>query len=156
MELDSEQRQLGLEVAGHFTSNPKYTFEGFAGLGRHGGALILSEQMSQGRGHRKIVIKYSYGRLSLDPDPRGDADDDLLNEYYCLVLLRGAEHIVQLIPLADCDINIPGISNGKGGQGEATPGTRRCPTLALEYLPWSEFLNTTYILSQRPRWAEPV
>lgn len=63
VERSSEQHQLGLAVAGYFTPNPKYTFEGFAGLGHHGGALILSEKGSNGMEDRKVVIKYSLLRL---------------------------------------------------------------------------------------------
>ncbi|KAJ8128664.1 hypothetical protein O1611_g4971 [Lasiodiplodia mahajangana] len=108
---DSPIVDLGIRVASRFAS-ANYKVEAFAGLGRHGGALIISEEESPGQKARKMVIKYSYGRLSLDPN--SDADADLRNEYKCLMKLRGAEHIVQLIPLADCSINIPGASNGAG------------------------------------------
>ncbi|KAI1130343.1 hypothetical protein F5Y10DRAFT_122297 [Nemania abortiva] len=104
---------LGLDVAERFIQNERLTFQGFAGLGRHGGALILLEKESPDHPGRKMVVKYSYGALAIDK--HSNADDDLRNEYNCLKRLRGCEHIVQLIPLADCSINIPGVSNG-GGQ----------------------------------------
>ncbi|KAI0537083.1 hypothetical protein GGR58DRAFT_514046 [Xylaria digitata] len=102
---------------------------------------------------RKIVVKYSFGSLS--PDKKSNADDDLRNEYQWLKRLRGAEHIGQLIDMADCSLNIPGISNGEdthedslkknrekedAGKDEpqptATAPARRCPTFALEYIPY--------------------
>lgn len=161
MSSREEQRLLGLEVARYFVSNPKYRFEGFAGLGRHGGALILFEQASEERAARRMVIKYSYGHLSLDPD--SDADADLRNEYHWLKRLRGAEHIVQLVPMSDCSIFIPGVSSSQGNEGSSSGGSvlgvrslgrswsttysastrsssesgeRRFPTFAVEFLEW--------------------
>lgn len=147
--LDDVKR-LGIEVAGYFTCNPRVRLRGFAGLGRHGGTIVLSEEGSAEHQARNIVVKYSYGSLS--PDEQSDADADLRNEYNCLKRLRGAEHIVQLISMADSILNLPGTSNGEStyeeymlGQqnqeaGEersqsAAGSIRRCPTFALEYLP---------------------
>ncbi|KAF2973099.1 hypothetical protein GQX73_g677 [Xylaria multiplex] len=151
--IGEDGQAKSLEVAGYFTHNPKIKFVGHAGLGRHGGALILSEEASAEQKARKIVIKYSYGSLS--PDKQSNADDDLRNEYCWLKKLRGAEHIGQLIYMADCSLRIPGISNGESTyedslrknrereeasgdepQPTAAAPVRRCPTFALEYLPY--------------------
>ncbi|RYC65594.1 hypothetical protein CHU98_g647 [Xylaria longipes] len=157
-----ELRRLGEEVAGYFTCNPKFKFVGHAGLGRHGGALILSEEASAEQNARKIVVKYSYGCLA--PDKQSDADEDLRNEYQWLKRLRGAEHIAQLIDMADCSLQLPGISNGEntyeesvqkqkdevaaagdGSQSIPAAPVRRCPTFALEYLTY----GTVYNLKRR-------
>ncbi|KAI0101861.1 hypothetical protein GGR51DRAFT_574478 [Nemania sp. FL0031] len=126
-------RQLGRAVAAQFVSNhPNFTTLQFAGLGRHGGAIIFQEQESPKQRARKMVIKYSFGALTLDK--YSDADEDLRNEYVCLLMLRGTEHIVQLIPLADQVIRIPGTSDGSGSN--PNPGERRCPIFAVEFLQW--------------------
>ncbi|KAI0439779.1 hypothetical protein F4803DRAFT_25908 [Xylaria telfairii] len=161
-EATEEHRVLGLEVAAYFTQNPKYKFVDFAGLGRHGGALILSEmsESNPGAEFRRMVVKYSYGAIAVDQRADADADADLRNEYYWLTKLRGAEHIVQLVPMADCSLMLPGMSDGeasydqsvqnqKDNEQEAAdaagedeeqqppaPRPRRCPTFALEYLSW--------------------
>ncbi|KAI8948690.1 hypothetical protein F4801DRAFT_591686 [Xylaria longipes] len=111
---------------------------------------------------RKIVVKYSYGCLA--PDKQSDADEDLRNEYQWLKRLRGAEHIAQLIDMADCSLQLPGISNGEntyeesvqkqkdevaaagdGSQSIPAAPVRRCPTFALEYLTY----GTVYNLKRR-------
>jgi hypothetical protein len=159
--IEEQQRRLGTDVANYFTRNPRLEFAGFAGLGRHGGALILEQkgESATDRG-RKLVIKYSLGDLSTDPD--SNADEDLRNEFRWLQMLRGAEHVVQLVDLADCTLRLPGISDGEDtfqdsvrrrsieqqnqtalgattADGETItqdfPNIRRCPTFALEYLP---------------------
>jgi len=158
-----ELKSLGREVAGYFTADSRYKFIGFAGMGRHGGALILSVRDTPGKAKRRIVIKYSFGALTLDR--HSNADEDLRNEYKWLRRLQGCEHIVQLIPMADCSINIPGTSNGDqtarkppsgwrrirrflsfgwrraaehpddGQEGVVPAENRRCPTFAIEWLP---------------------
>ncbi|KAI1122156.1 hypothetical protein F5Y10DRAFT_271341 [Nemania abortiva] len=155
----ADQRRLGREVADYFLNDLNVSFVGFAGVGRHGGALIL-EQKGGDRPPRKLVVKYSLGALSTDKD--SDSDEHLRNEYRWLQMLQGAEHIVQLVPFADCSMNLPGISNGESTfekskeneaireeaqakQGETSANGdkitkepsrgRRCPTFALEYLP---------------------
>ncbi|KAI3334166.1 hypothetical protein F4824DRAFT_512449 [Ustulina deusta] len=153
-----EQKALGREVAAYFTRNPGIEFVGFAGVGRHGGALILEEKDDGGELLRKLVVKYSLGDLTGDPD--SNADEDLRNEYHWLEKLRGAEHIIRLVYFADCSLMIPGTSNGEKtyeasvakaaerdealrsqveGDGDGTKGefsrARKCPTFALEYLP---------------------
>ncbi|KAI2643229.1 hypothetical protein GGS21DRAFT_485736 [Xylaria nigripes] len=131
-DAQSKFLQLGRLVAQGFISQPRFTFVGFAGLGRHGGTLMLLEQKSPEES-RKVVIKYSYGELSLDKE--SDADEHLRNEYEILLRLRGAEHIVRLIHLADHKLNIPGISNGESSQGsKSSKYSRTFPTFALEYL----------------------
>ncbi|KAI0459015.1 hypothetical protein F5B21DRAFT_511802 [Xylaria acuta] len=115
---------------------------------------------------RKMVVKYSYGAMAVDDDANADADADLRNEYYWLTRLRGAEHIVQLVPMADCSLLLPGMSDGEDTYAQSVqnqmeneqaaaaaavaaaddddgeeqqpkaPPPRRCPTFALEYLPW--------------------
>ncbi|KAI1503985.1 hypothetical protein F5X99DRAFT_406361 [Biscogniauxia marginata] len=82
---------------------------------------------------RKIVIKFSLGKIS--PDEQSDADFDLRNEYWFLMGLRGAEHIGQLIYLADTSIQIPGASDGSTTAEKVKPGQRVSPTFALEYIP---------------------
>ncbi|KAI8948449.1 hypothetical protein F4801DRAFT_591854 [Xylaria longipes] len=166
MATQEEQRQLGRDAAEYFTRRPGVEFVGFAGLGRHGGALLLEEKDDNKRLIRKLVIKYSLGALT--SDPHSNADDDLRNEYRWLEMLRGAEHIVQLVPFADCSLNLPGISNGEDtieeslakmsvkeeaqkneGETSDTGATltkepltvRKCPTFALEYLPNGTFIQ---------------
>ncbi|KAI0451612.1 hypothetical protein F5B21DRAFT_516632 [Xylaria acuta] len=112
---------------------------------------------------RKIIIKYSFGGLALDK--QSDADEDLRNEYRWLKRLRGAEHIGQLIDMADCSLQLPGISDGEntyeesvqrqrdeeaaaaddGSQSAAAAPVRRCPTFALEYLTY----GTAYHFKRR-------
>ncbi|KAI1429204.1 hypothetical protein F5Y12DRAFT_710418 [Xylaria sp. FL1777] len=165
-----KQKELGREVAAYFTRNPGIEFVGFAGVGRHGGALILAQKNSEGQLQRKLVIKYSLGGLTGDPD--SNADEDLRNEFYWLQRLRGAEHIVRLVPFADCSLKIPGMSDGEktqkdsdakgkqrddalknqvkgggdGGDKSKTKGVtwraRKCPTFALEYLPNGQLSDT--------------
>ncbi|KAK5637452.1 hypothetical protein RRF57_013167 [Xylaria bambusicola] len=118
--LTDRLRRLGQEVAANFTSNPRIQLQGFAGLGRHGGTIILKEEASAEHDARMIVVKYSYGSLS--PDQQSNADNDLRNEYHWLQRLRGAEHIVQLIPMADCSINLPGTSNDELGSRKNLSG----------------------------------
>ncbi|KAI8633890.1 hypothetical protein F5Y19DRAFT_471148 [Xylariaceae sp. FL1651] len=148
----------------YFTFNPKLRFLGFAGLGRHGGALLLEEKDELGVALRKLVVKYSLGELS--NDIYRNSDDDLRNEHGWLSMLRGSEHIVKLVDLADTSIALPGVSNGEddevdtfagsfmgllmGAAGVSPPPVaapapppaptgpqrprRKCPTFALEYL----------------------
>ncbi|KAI1756405.1 hypothetical protein F4782DRAFT_550218 [Xylaria castorea] len=166
MATEEEQLQLGREVAESFTRRPGVEFVGFAGLGRHGGAILLDETDDAGRLLRKLVVKYSLGALT--SDRHSNADDDLRNEYRWLKMLRGAEHIVQLVPFADCSLKLPGISDGEDtfedslakmsateeaqkNEGETSargaeltkePSTvRRCPTFALEYLPYGTLIQ---------------
>ncbi|KAI0508450.1 hypothetical protein F5B22DRAFT_649943 [Xylaria bambusicola] len=110
-QLQDRLKRLGQEVAANFTYKPRIQLQGFAGLGRHGGTIILREEASAEHEARLVVVKYSYGSLS--PDQQSNADNDLRNEYYWLQRLRGAEHILQLMPMADCSINLPGTSNGE-------------------------------------------
>lgn len=156
MATREEQERLGREVANQFTQNPKLEFIGFAGLGRHGGALILNHKGDEKMPAGKMVIKYSLGGLSTDD--QSDSDQHMRNEYRFLKMLRGAEHIVRLIDFPDCTLNLPGISNGEAtlqrsiramsgmrAKEEVPPAetapagggldVRKCPTFALEYLP---------------------
>ncbi|KAI0455945.1 hypothetical protein F5B21DRAFT_502969 [Xylaria acuta] len=176
MATKEQQLQLGCEVAEFFTRRPGIEFVDFAGLGRHGGALLLEEKDDQGKLSRKLVIKYSLGALT--SDRHSNADDDLRNEYRWLEMLRGAEHIVRLVPFADCSLNLPGISNGEdtiedslakmsvtaeaqNNEGETSargakltkePLTvRKCPTFALEYLPNGTILQLVNRLVRHSR-----
>ncbi|KAI0185731.1 hypothetical protein EV127DRAFT_194547 [Xylaria flabelliformis] len=136
MASDEQLRQLGREVSRYFTRRPGVEFAGFAGIGRHGGAFILEEKNAAGQLLRKLVIKYSLGELATDEE--SNADDDLRNEYEWLEMLRGAEHIVRLVPFADCSLDLPGISNGEDTFEDSVaqnPTVRRCPTFALEHIP---------------------
>ncbi|KAI1745095.1 hypothetical protein F4680DRAFT_467300 [Xylaria scruposa] len=120
MATKEQQLELGCEVSEYFTHRPGVQFVGFAGLGRHGGAILLDEKDPDGKLLRKLVIKYSLGELA--GDQHSNADDDLRNEYRWLEILRGAEHIVRLVPFADCSLNLPGISNGEDTfEDSATP-----------------------------------
>ncbi|KAF2963807.1 hypothetical protein GQX73_g9752 [Xylaria multiplex] len=147
-----KQIDLGRKVAeGFITRNPRLRFIDFAGLGRHGGALILEERGILDQIIRRFIIKYSLGDYT--GDPYSNADMDLRNEHRWLRLLQGCEHIVQLVPFADCSLNLPGISNGertyeaamenarREDEARGTPGAtsvRRYPTFALEYLQYGE------------------
>ncbi|KAI1142626.1 hypothetical protein F5Y05DRAFT_408071 [Hypoxylon sp. FL0543] len=108
---DAESARLADEVSKYFVSR-RLKYLDVAGIGGHGGALVLREDDENGRPIRKIVVKYSVSE---------EADQDLRTEAQCLELLRGAEHIVQMIPLAQTDLNIS--------------GTGKRPTLALEFVP---------------------
>ncbi|OTA97853.1 hypothetical protein M434DRAFT_372682 [Hypoxylon sp. CO27-5] len=114
--ITEEQAALADTVGTYFTSQ-RLKYLDVAGLGRHGGALVFKEQDKNNVPIRKIVIKYSLG---------GEADDDLRNEAECLEMLRGAEHIVQIIPLAESSLNVT--------------GTGKTPTIALEFLPFGTAL----------------
>lgn len=161
MATKEQQKALGREVAAVFTRNPANQFLGFAGVGRHGGALILQENDAQGQMRRKAVVKYSLGELTGDEE--SDADADLRNEFRWLQILRGAEHIVRLVPFADCKLTIPGMSNGQAtypearwqwneieehvnalleGRSPVTQRARQCPTFALEFLPNGQLSDT--------------
>ncbi|KAI3325931.1 hypothetical protein HD806DRAFT_488679 [Xylariaceae sp. AK1471] len=179
MATEEEQRRLGHEVANYFTQNPRLEFVGFAGLGRHGGALLLEEKgESKTDQGRKLVVKYSLGGLS--NDKQRDSDDDLRNEYRWLKMLRGAEHIVKLVDLADCSLQLPGISDGEEtyeesvrrtssrdqkqtAQGATTadgkaitqepPTVRKCPTFALEYLPGGTLFKFYQRIGDEGEWV---
>ncbi|OTA99021.1 hypothetical protein M426DRAFT_27930 [Hypoxylon sp. CI-4A] len=103
-------------VATYFTSNPRLKYLGVTGIGRHGGALLFQEQDTNDEFLRKIVIKYSLDET---------ADEDLQNEAVWLEQLRGAEHIAQIIPLAEAELDVS--------------GTGKRPTLALEFIPYGSF-----------------
>ncbi|KAI0842773.1 hypothetical protein F5Y06DRAFT_73330 [Hypoxylon sp. FL0890] len=108
--VEAEQAALADHVATYFMSR-RLKYLDVAGIGRHGGALVFREHDRNNIPRRKIIIKYSLSE---------EADEDLQNEARCLELLRGAEHIVQIIPLAGANLDIS--------------GTGRRPTLALEFL----------------------
>ncbi|KAI0536117.1 hypothetical protein GGR58DRAFT_528644 [Xylaria digitata] len=158
-----KQISLGQEVAAGFIArNPRLRFVDFAGLGRHGGALILEQRGERDQDLGRLVVKYSLGEYT--GDPYSNADDDLRNEHYWLRMLKGCEHIVQLVPFADCSLNLPGISRGeetyeasmenarRRDEAHGTPGAtilRRCPTFALEYLPFGELRDFVDRLRER-------
>ncbi|KAI1328420.1 hypothetical protein F5Y16DRAFT_398353 [Xylariaceae sp. FL0255] len=109
-------RRIGAEVADFFERRPENRILGFAGIGRHGGALIVQQRNEQGQETRKVVVKYSLGEDAGDPD--SNADEDLRNEYYWLQKLRGAEHIVQLVDMED-GVYLPGTSDGEATYDES-------------------------------------
>jgi hypothetical protein len=121
--------------------------------------LCIEETISSDKVH-KLVMKYSLGELSSDKDR--NSDDKVQNEFGWLQILRGAEHIVKLVNLANCPLKILGISNGEDASRESSPNAlpqdqtqgnyraataagapdttdpsraRKFPTFALEYLP---------------------
>ncbi|XXG98132.1 hypothetical protein Hte_004453 [Hypoxylon texense] len=111
--LEARNAALADQIArNQFLPNARLKYAGMAGVGRHGGALLFNEADDSGRPFRKIVVKYSLN---------SETDDDLRNEAKYLEILKGAEHIAQIIPLAETDLNI------------AARGKR--PTIALEYIP---------------------
>ncbi|RYP45932.1 hypothetical protein DL768_007800 [Monosporascus sp. mg162] len=144
---DQENARLADEVASYFRSNPRLRYIEPAGIGRHGGVLLLRENDDGGRMKRRLVIKYS-----LNPKE----DDALRNEHRWLKRLRGAEHIGQLVELADASLELVSLKNAPRSQvdGQTAPdhagageaGTAagnqsadgkdngRRPTLALEYV----------------------
>ncbi|RYP41178.1 hypothetical protein DL767_001182 [Monosporascus sp. MG133] len=144
---DQENARLADEVASYFRSNPRLRYVEPAGIGRHGGVLLLRENDDGGRMKRRLVIKYS-----LNPKE----DDALRNEHRWLKRLRGAEHIGQLVELADASLELVSLKNaprsqgdgqtapGQADAGEAGPAAGnqsaddkdngRRPTLALEYV----------------------
>ncbi|KAI0391287.1 hypothetical protein F5Y17DRAFT_17368 [Xylariaceae sp. FL0594] len=100
------------EVADYFTGDPRYRFEGLSDSNQVGGALVLSQRRRVGGGERrKLVIRYSFGRHALDRTV--DADEHLRYEYRWLRRLLGCEHILQMIPMADCSVELPGTSDGR-------------------------------------------
>ncbi|KAI0470675.1 hypothetical protein GGR56DRAFT_683716 [Xylariaceae sp. FL0804] len=139
-------RQLGREVANHFTHvNRDLVFQDFAGIGRHGGALIFREnerhitggplrsllrrQQQQQRRHniRRLVVKYSLGALSPDEQSAMDADAQLRNEHRWLQLLRGAEHVVQLVDLPGTALHWPAPA-GAAASRSASPAAATTAT----------------------------
>ncbi|RYP60317.1 hypothetical protein DL770_010015 [Monosporascus sp. CRB-9-2] len=145
---DQENARLADEVASYFRGNPRLRYIEPAGIGRHGGVLLLRENDDRGRMKRRLVIKYS-----LNPKE----DDALRNEHRWLKRLRGAEHIGQLVELADASLELVSLKNTPPSQddGQTTPGQAdareaapaagnqsaddkdngRRPTLALEIFP---------------------
>ncbi|KAI0104094.1 hypothetical protein F4776DRAFT_488153 [Hypoxylon sp. NC0597] len=122
-QLNESETALANEVATYFTSQ-RLRYVDIAGLGRHGGALVFKEEDENNAEIRRIIIKYSIGE---------EADIDLVNEAYCLEMLRGAEHIVQIIPIDGASLNVS--------------GTGRRPTMALEFIPY----GTAHVLLQKIR-----
>ncbi|KAI0845462.1 hypothetical protein F5Y00DRAFT_265557 [Daldinia vernicosa] len=108
---DARMAALADKISTYFTPNQNLLYRGVAGIGRHGGAIIFLDKRRQPP--RRIVVKYSLS---------DEADWDLRNEARCLELLRGAEHIGQIIPLAEANLNVS--------------GTGKRPTLALDYIPY--------------------
>ncbi|KAI2782495.1 hypothetical protein F4815DRAFT_443016 [Daldinia loculata] len=104
---------LADRISTYFTRNENLIYRGVVGIGRHGGAILFLDK----RRHpfRKIVVKYSLS---------DEADADLRNEAQFLEMLRGAEHIGQMIPLAEATLNVS--------------GTGKRPTLALDFIPVDE------------------
>ncbi|KAI2464093.1 hypothetical protein F4781DRAFT_87507 [Annulohypoxylon bovei var. microspora] len=108
---DAQLSALTDSVATYFRPNERLKYRGVAGVGRHGGALVFTEVDENSFPKRRIVVKYSH-------NPGADAD--LRNEAFWLEQLRGAEHIAQMIPLANTELNVS--------------GTGRRPTIALEFI----------------------
>ncbi|KAI0157726.1 hypothetical protein GGR57DRAFT_500676 [Xylariaceae sp. FL1272] len=132
------------EVRDYFNSFPKFKVDKLAGLGRHGGALLLSENDDEGNRLRRIVVKFSLGQYA--SDEKSNADEDLRNEVTWLMMLRGAEHVsnacLEKKP-SDLSAQLQNLSiqAGKETQEEKKPGEsnkekeRRTPvTFALEFL----------------------
>ncbi|KAI5921964.1 hypothetical protein F4810DRAFT_309565 [Camillea tinctor] len=126
-----EAAEFVSSIARGFDSKPRLRFVKHLGIGRHGGTMLFERLNVSGQVMRKIVIKYSLGDLS--PDLQSNADNDLRNEFHCLALLKGAEHIGQLEFCPDAFLEIPGVSDGNTTQPQ--PGHRRTPTIALEFIP---------------------
>ncbi|KAI1262554.1 hypothetical protein F5Y18DRAFT_430101 [Xylariaceae sp. FL1019] len=146
------------EIRDYFKSFQRFKVGGLAGLGRHGGALLMAEKDDQGKPFRKLVVKFSLGQYAIDDDDANNADEDLMNEVKWLKMLRGAEHVSyigQLIHLAETSVEGQGLkknsptlsaqmqslSIGTSKDSEAKDGEskkekeRRIPlTFALEYL----------------------
>ncbi|KAI1412523.1 hypothetical protein F5Y13DRAFT_199774 [Hypoxylon sp. FL1857] len=99
-------------VATHFTSR-RLKYLDIGGIGRYGGALVFREHDENNVPVRKILVKYSHSL---------EGDEALRNEAEWLGRLRGAEHIVQMIPLAETNLNVS--------------GTGKRPAIALEFLPY--------------------
>ncbi len=146
-----ENARLADEVGRYFSSNARLRYVAPAGIGRHGGVLLLRETDDVGRLVRRLVVKYSLNEKE---------DDALRNEYHWLRRLRGAEHIGQLVDLDDTSLELRTLSNaprynddgqdpadarntGGGGGGSASGSgavgqdadgqdSGRRPTLALE------------------------
>ncbi|KAL7620667.1 trans-aconitate methyltransferase 1 [Parahypoxylon ruwenzoriense] len=100
-------------VAERFSVNPKLKYLGFMGSGNHGGAILFSERDENNRPFRKIIIKYSLG---------SGEDKQLINESTYLKTLRGAEHIVQILPLKEASVTPIGSEIFT-------------PTIAVEFIP---------------------
>lgn len=141
----ARSRQQADEVARYFTRSERLQYIAPAGLGRHGGCLLLRELDDDGAVARRLVVKYSLNEKE---------DDDLRNEYRWLQRMRGAEHIGQLIELAEASLELRSLEDaprsenvddgGGGGSGSGSGGNAdnggnaddgnelRRPTLALE------------------------
>ncbi|KAI1334856.1 hypothetical protein F5Y15DRAFT_420477 [Xylariaceae sp. FL0016] len=139
-----QAKLLGREVAENFhASNRRLHFVKSAGVGRHGGALLLQENDEDGQLLRKIIIKYSLGDRA--HDQRTNPDDDLINEFKWLEQLRGAEHIAQLLDMAETSfqLRLPGTSSRESADnvpalarwlGRLNVQGQTPPTFALEYI----------------------
>lgn len=117
---DEENTRLAEEVSRYFTSNPRLQYVAPAGIGRHGGVLLLRENDDKGELVRRFVVKYSLNEKE---------DDDLRNEYRFLKRMRGAEHVGQLIELAEASlelrslVNAPRAETADGGQAGGAGGS---------------------------------
>ncbi|KAI2628479.1 hypothetical protein GGR54DRAFT_651334 [Hypoxylon sp. NC1633] len=115
---DLKSAELADRIASYFMPNPTLTYGGILGMGGNGGALLFREWNEETQTSRKIVVKYSLNER---------ADIQLRNEAECLAMLRGAEHIVQMISLPGAEVNVA--------------GTGKRPTIALEYLPFGDAIR---------------
>ncbi|KAI1383726.1 uncharacterized protein F4822DRAFT_433666 [Hypoxylon trugodes] len=112
-DIENIRKAADVDAVGvYFTKNPKLQYIGVAGIGRHGGALLFREWDDGDVPVRRIVVKYSL---------HAKVDANLRNETQWLERLRGAEHIGQIIPLADAQLDVT--------------GTGKRPTIALEFIP---------------------
>lgn len=112
---DARDAALADQISRYFVEpnqNQKLQYLGLAGVGRHGGALLFNERGDDGRPSRKIIVKYSLTQ---------EADWDLQNEAHWLNVLKGAEHIVEIITLPGATVDVT--------------GTGKRPTVALEFIP---------------------
>ncbi|KAI1411296.1 hypothetical protein F5Y13DRAFT_191572 [Hypoxylon sp. FL1857] len=108
---EARDAELADEVAGYFKQNRRLKYIGVAGLGTHGGALLFREFDDEGRPVRRIIVKYPIN---------DDGEAHIRNEEMCLRLMRGSEHVVQLLSLPGAEINVL--------------GTGKRPTIALEFM----------------------
>ncbi|KAI0019477.1 hypothetical protein F4780DRAFT_447680 [Xylariomycetidae sp. FL0641] len=110
-------KDLAYSVANYFRHIPWFRYVGPLQNGRHGGTLLFNEETDSGELMRRLVVKYS-----LDPEE----DEMLYNEADALEMLRGAEHIGQLVAIGyNRWVEVP----------TPKPGERTTPYFVLEFIP---------------------
>ncbi|KAH9904437.1 hypothetical protein F4778DRAFT_732444 [Xylariomycetidae sp. FL2044] len=135
MESDQDRLQKARdEVAGYFGPSGKFVFQKPLAEGAHGGTLLFHENNDDGSFKRELVVKFSLNAKE---------DEMLRNEIVGLKMLRGAEHIGQILTPPCLTMNWPSELARWGGPpgikdldepNEANSQFAPRPTFFMEYL----------------------